>query len=87
MQRESSLGSKVTASCGEGLSHTANVGMEGSRPSKEFAPNPDFGLHDARVAPLHSPILREDHFVVMDRQLLCNLLFRGRSPLFNRNLL
>ena len=30
--------------------------MEGSGPSKRGVPHSDFGLHDARVAPQHSPV-------------------------------
>ena len=60
-------------SCGEGLSHTAKVGMEVSRPFWKAAPHSDLGLHDARVAPLQSPILREGHFVVIAWDLLSNM--------------
>jgi hypothetical protein len=38
------------ASCGEGLSHFPKVGMEGSGPSKEFAPHSTSVLHDASAA-------------------------------------
>ena len=61
------------ASCGEGLSHRAKVGIEGSRPLWRAAPHSDFGLHDARVAPLQSPSLREDHFVVIACELLSSM--------------
>jgi hypothetical protein len=61
------------ASCGEGLSHWAKVGMGGSRPLWRADTHSDFGLHDARVAPLQSPFLREDYFVVIDCELLSNL--------------
>ena len=61
------------ASCGEDLSHRAKVGMEGSRPLSRAALHSDFVLHDARIAPLQSHILREDHFVVIACELLGNL--------------
>ena len=54
---------------------------KGAAPRRSSLRIPTIVLHDARVAPLQSPILREDPLVVMDRKLLCNLLFRGCSPL------
>ena len=69
------------ASCGEGLSHTSKVGMQGSRRSKMATPHSDFGLHDARVVPLQSPILRDDTFFIIASTLLGNL-FRCRPFLF-----
>ncbi|MFN9944077.1 MAG: hypothetical protein ACK56I_31875, partial [bacterium] len=41
-QGECILHGDFAASCGEGLSHFPKVGMEGSGPSKEFAPHSDF---------------------------------------------
>jgi hypothetical protein len=61
------------ASCIKDLSHTVKVGVESRRPLFRAAPHFDFGLHDARVALLHNPIPREDHFVVIACTLRSNL--------------
>jgi hypothetical protein len=61
------------ALCGEGLSHTAKVRMEGIRPLWRAAPHSYFGHHDALVAPLQRPIFRDARFVIMACALLSNL--------------
>jgi len=53
------------ASCGENLSHSSKVRMDGSRSLLRTDPHSDFGLHDALFAPLQSLILREATYVVI----------------------
>ncbi len=71
------------ASCGEFLSHSAKIGMEGIRSLLRTAPHSDSRLHDAQVAPLQSLILREDTSVVIASKPLGNL-FRCSPFLLTR---
>jgi hypothetical protein len=55
----------IATSYDKGLSNTLNAGMNGRIPWSWAATYSDFEHHDAQIAPLQNPILREDDFVVI----------------------